>query len=117
MKRNGLAFAALAIAGVSACAIPPAEPGSTANQLFGPFAGVMDAGDRAKAIGVLETNHEAIWRNPSTGHDFDVNPDRTQAKGLGTLCRDYTVRGVLDGKLVSVEGSACRKPDGTWSVG
>ncbi len=117
MKRIRPVLPALALAAISGCAIPPAAPGSTANQLFGPFAPVMDASDRMKAIGVLESNHEAIWRNAATGHDFDVNPDRTYAMGLGTLCRDYTIRGSLDGKVVSAEGSACRQPDGSWSVG
>lgn len=115
MKRIPLVLAA-AVLVAAGCAAPPPGPGSTADQLFGPFAAAMDASDRAKAIGVLDTNHEAIWRNAATGHDFDVNPDRTYSNGLGTLCRDYTIRGVLDGKLVSAEGSACRQRDGRWAV-
>jgi len=117
MKRIELALSALVLSALAGCAAPPPAPGSTAFQLFGPFAPAMDANDRAAAIGVLESNHEAIWRNAATGHDFRVNPDRTYSMGLGRLCRDYTITGTLDGRAVSAEGSACRQPDGTWSIG
>jgi surface antigen len=115
MKRIATAVALLALAAVAGCAAPPA-PGSTASQLFGPFAPAMDASDRERAIGALDSNHEALWRNAATGRDFRVNPDRTYASGMGRLCRDYTVSGVVDGRRLSVEGSACRQSDGRWTV-
>lgn len=117
MNPSHYPLAALALLVASGCAMPPPAPGSTAQQLFGPFAAAMDANDRATAIRVLETNHEAIWRNPASGQDFEVNPDRTYGEGLGTLCRDYTIRGTLDGRLVSAEGAACRRSDGNWGAG
>lgn len=117
MKRIESHISALGLAALAACAAPSPAPNSTALHLFGPFAPVMDAADRDRAIGALESNHEAIWRNAASGHDFRVNPDRTYAGGLGTLCRDYTISGVLDGKRVIAEGSACRQANGSWNVG
>jgi surface antigen len=117
MKRIATFVPALALAALAGCAAAPTAPDSTAAQLFGPFAAAMDASDRERAIGALDSNHEALWRNAATGRDFRVNPDRTYASGVGRLCRDYTISGVVDGRRVSVEGSACRQSDGRWTVG
>ena len=44
--RSALAVLVLVLAAAAGCAIPPAAPGSSAYQLFGPFAPAMDASDR-----------------------------------------------------------------------
>lgn len=78
----------------------------------------MDEKDRAKAAQALETaptGAPTSWRNPDTGATYTVTPTRTYQEASGP-CRDYTTKAVLDGKTETVQGTACRQPDGTWKA-
>lgn len=76
----------------------------------------MDEVDRMKAHRTLEgtpTGQSTAWRNPDTGHRYEVTPTRTYEES-GRPCRDYTTEAWIDGRRETVRGTACREPDGTW---
>lgn len=76
----------------------------------------MDEVDRIKAHRTLEgtpTGQSTAWRNPDTGHRYEVTPTRTYEES-GRPCRDYTTEAWIDGRRETVRGTACREPDGTW---
>jgi surface antigen len=55
------------------------------------------------------------WRNPDSGRYGSVIPGRAyQANGL--QCRQYAHTIYIDGKPQVARGSACRTPDGSWTV-
>jgi surface antigen len=55
------------------------------------------------------------WRNPDSGRYGSVVPGHAyQANGL--QCRPYTHTIYIDSKPQVARGSACRNPDGTWTV-
>ena len=53
------------------------------------------------------------WCNPDTGHYGTVTPTRTYA-ATGLDCREYRHQVVIDGRSETLQGTACRQPDGTW---
>ena len=78
----------------------------------------MDETDRQKAAQVLETaptGSPTAWRNPDTGNTYTVTPTRTYTAASGP-CRDFTTRAVIDGREETVNGTACRQPDGSWKT-
>ena len=78
----------------------------------------MDATDRAKTAGTLETVRTGVpstWSNPDTGNQYTVVPTRTYETAQGP-CREYTVDAIVGGKKEKVYGTACRQPDGSWKV-
>lgn len=82
----------------------------------------LDDVDRMKAgqaqHAALESTRTGVataWSNPDSGHSGSVTPTRTY-RSSGENCRDYTHEVVIDGKTQTVNGTACRKPDGTWRV-
>ena len=78
----------------------------------------MDEKDRMKAAQALETaptGAPTSWRNPDTGATYTVTPTRTYQTASGP-CREFTTKGVIDGKSEDVKGTACRQPDGSWKA-
>jgi len=78
----------------------------------------MDASDRDHVSESLETVRTGVpsrWRNPDTGNDFTVVPTRTIETASGP-CREYTIDATIDGRAETVNGTACRQPDGSWRV-
>jgi surface antigen len=78
----------------------------------------MDEKDRMKAAQALETaptGQPTAWRNPDSGATYTVTPTRTYQTSSGP-CRDFTTKAVIDGKEETVNGTACRQPDGTWKT-
>ena len=78
----------------------------------------MDEADRIKAGQALEstpTGKASSWKNPDNGNTYTVTPTRTTQTGDGP-CRDFTVVGTVEGKAETVNGTACRQPDGTWKT-
>jgi len=76
----------------------------------------MDEVDRMQAQRTLEgtpTGQTAAWRNPDSGHAYEVTPTRTYQEE-GRPCREYTTEAWIDGKRETVRGTACREPDGSW---
>jgi surface antigen len=78
----------------------------------------MDEADRIKAAQALEnakTGESTTWRNPDSGAQYTMTPTHTY-EAKGSACRDYKVETTIDGKPETVEGSACRQPDGSWKT-
>jgi surface antigen len=76
----------------------------------------MDDGDRYRAGQVLEstpTHQSSSWSNPDTGYRYSVTPTRTYMDDAQP-CREYTTDAWIDGRRETVNGTACRQPDGTW---
>ena len=77
----------------------------------------MDQVDQNCVGQVLErapTGRAVTWRNPDNGGEYQVTPSRSYQTGAGTHCRDYQTRIVIDGRVRTGTGTACRQPDGAW---
>lgn len=101
--------------------------GRTAATLLGTVVGAavggnvgrgMDDTDRLRTAHALETVRTGVatqWRNPDTGNQYTVIPNRTYNAAIGP-CREYTVNAVVGGRPETVYGTACRQADGSWRV-
>ena len=82
----------------------------------------LDETDKEKAVKAEETAHTApvgqtvAWSNPDSGHSGTVTPVREGKDAQGNTCREYHSTVNVDGKDEAVTGTACRQPDGSWSV-
>ena len=87
-------------------------------QIGGSVGRSMDETDRLKTAHTLETVRTGVsttWRNPDSGNEYAVTPTRTFESASGP-CREYTVDARVGGQPEQVYGTACRQPDGSWSV-
>jgi len=78
----------------------------------------LDEADRIKAAQALETSQtgqRTAWKNPDSGEQYAITPTRTYETS-GAHCRDFTFVASVDGKSETVQGTACRQPDGTWKT-
>jgi surface antigen len=69
--------------------------------------------------GALEnnrTNQASTWVNPDTGDSEAVVPVRTYENAQGGPCREFQRTIVIGGKKEQGYGTACRQPDGSWSI-
>ena len=101
--------------------------GRTAAIILGTIAGAAIGGsvgksmadtDRLKTAEALEstkTGTRAAWKNPDSGNEYVVTPQRTYTTASGP-CRDYTVSAVVSGKKEKINGTACRQSDGGWQT-
>jgi surface antigen len=55
------------------------------------------------------------WRNPDSGRYGNVVPGPAYQLN-GAPCREYTHTVFIDGQLQTQRGTACRNPDGSWSI-
>ncbi len=101
--------------------------GRTAAIILGTIAGAAIGGsvgksmadvDRLKTVEALEstkTGNSARWKNPDSGNEYVVMPERTYNTSSGP-CRDYVINAVVSGKKEKINGTACRQPDGSWQT-
>ena len=78
----------------------------------------MDVRDREYAGYALEnvrTGVPSTWRNPDTGHEYEITPTETYQTATGP-CREYTLQAMIGGKMETIYGTACRQPDGSWKM-
>lgn len=78
----------------------------------------MDQANRTKVAHVLETsktNHAQSWVDPDTHTEYTVKPTKTTYKS-NTVCRNYTMSVVIDGKLQTAKGVACKDAQGNWQI-
>ena len=78
----------------------------------------MDKVNRMKVNDTLEntqTNQSRSWVDPDTKAQYTVKPTKTITEA-NKVCRDYMMSVVIDGKLETATGSACRGKDGNWQV-
>ncbi|MDG2033563.1 MAG: RT0821/Lpp0805 family surface protein [Rhodospirillales bacterium] len=83
----------------------------------------LDDVDRLKAgkaqQAALENNRSGqvtSWRNPDTGHSGAITPKPAVQTPSGEYCRDYEHEIKVAGRTEVAQGTACRKPNGTWRV-
>ena len=78
----------------------------------------MDEADQACVGQVLEraADHQTVhWRNPDTGVEFQVTPQRTFQQD-DRYCRTYMTVAVLDDGRRGREETACRTGEGAWKA-
>lgn len=76
----------------------------------------MDDKDHQQTGFALEnsaTGASTQWVNPDTGNRYSIQPVNTYQAASGP-CRDYTMNAVIDGRNETINGTACRQPDGSW---
>ena len=62
-------------------------------------------------------NQTINWSNPESGHSGSVTPVREGVNSsTGGVCRQYRQTIVVDGQAETAYGTACKNPDGTWSL-
>jgi surface antigen len=120
---------------VAGGAIGNAVGASTGNRLSGTVIGAavgafignrigaaLDDDDKRRAyaaqIQALETGPSGApvaWRNPDSGRYGNVVPGPAY-QANGGVCRQYTHTVYIDAQPQIERGTACRKPDGSWST-
>jgi surface antigen len=55
------------------------------------------------------------WRNPDSGRYGNVVPGPAY-EANGATCRSYSQTIYIDGNPQAARGTACRNPDGSWTV-
>ena len=55
------------------------------------------------------------WRNPDSGRYGNVVPGPAD-QANGATCRSYSQTIYIDGNPQAARGTACRNPDGSWTV-
>jgi surface antigen len=81
--------------------------------------GYMDRSDQQRVSRTLETQpagQASAWRNPDTGHHYQVTPVRTYQAAEGRYCREFTTQVNIGGRVEDAYGTACRMPDGSWQI-
>ena len=97
--------------------------GAAVGGLFGNRTGAaMDDEDERRAYAAQMQALEAgpsgapvAWRNPDSGRYGNVVPGPAY-QANGATCRQYTHTVYIDGKPQTGRGTACRNPDGTWTI-
>ncbi len=118
-----------AAAGGGIAALAGGGPGAIAGAavggaLIGGFIGHhLDNRDKqmasAAAQRAFESNQSgqpSVWRNPDSGNSGSVTPTKTYQLANGQYCRQYEQTIVVGGERQKAYGTACRQPDGTWSI-
>ena len=78
----------------------------------------MDELNRLKMSEALEdtkTNHARSWVDPDNNAKYTVKPTKTVYE-KDTVCRNFTMSVVIDGKLETASGVACRDKNGNWNI-
>jgi surface antigen len=124
-----------AVGAVAGGLIGNAIGGSAGNRLAGTVLGAavggflgnrigaaLDDEDRRRAYAAQMQALEAgpsgspvAWRNPDSGRYGNVVPGPAY-QANGSTCRSYTHTIFIDGNPQTGRGTACRNPDGTWSL-
>jgi surface antigen len=80
----------------------------------------IDMNDQACIGQVLEygpNDQPVYWSDNDSGVQYQVTPLRTYQSGNGRYCREYQTYVMIDGREEQAYGTACRQPDGAWSIG
>ena len=110
-----------ALAGGGAGAIVGAAVGGA---LIGGVAGhYLDNRDKQMAATAAQRAFEqnqagqpSVWKNPDSGNYGSITPTKTYQLANGQYCRQYEQTIVVGGQPQKAYGTACRQPDGTWSI-
>jgi surface antigen len=80
----------------------------------------MDDNDQRYLANTFETSptgRTSEWTNPDTGTTYSATPTETYTRA-DRPCRNFTLEADVDGNAgdETVNGIACRRPDGTWEI-
>lgn len=78
----------------------------------------MDRHDRgcvARALDHLPDRRRIVWTGVQGG-EYGVIPLRSTQDEGGRTCREYQAMARIGGDLQQVFGTACRQPDGQWTI-
>jgi surface antigen len=122
-RLTALVLIAVSIGGCAATTEPKATGGAALSGFLGKHIGAaLDDEDRRRAyaaqLQALESGPSGApvaWRSPDSGHYGNVVPGPAYDLN-GAPCREYTHTVFIDGQLQTQRGTACRNPDGTWSI-
>ena len=93
--------------------------GATVGGILGSNVGAsMDELNRMKMSKALEetkTNHSRSWVDPDTNAKYTIKPTKTIDIN-NKVCRNFTMSVVIDGKLETAFGVACRDDKGIWKI-
>jgi hypothetical protein len=68
------------------------------------------------ALETAPVGSETQWQNPTSGAYGTISPLSGQTVSAGQTCRDYRRTRVAYGETRAYEGTACREPDGWWTI-
>jgi surface antigen len=112
-----------AVVGAGAGGVVGGLSGGTGGMLFGAAVGgilgyaggrAVEEEDRRRAAIALEQNRQMEWVNQE-GVEYRVVPTQTRYYS-GRECRDFRMFAEIDGRPEQVNGTACRRPDGSWET-
>jgi surface antigen len=70
-----------------------------------------------KTLNEAPTGKTWSWKNPKTGNGGTVTPTTPRKREGAEVCRDFNETVTLkDGRSEQINGHACKKPDGSWSI-
>jgi len=91
--------------------------------LGGAIGNRLDARDKRMATQAAQQAFEnnkvgqpSVWNNPDSGNSGSVTPTRTYQLANGQYCREYRQTIMIGNEQQQAYGTACRQPDGTWSI-
>ena len=67
------------------------------------------------ASDALNTGQPVQWKNPQNGHHGEIRPQPVQYD-QGRPCRRFSHLAYIDGKPVTIHGTAYQAQDGSWHV-
>lgn len=79
----------------------------------------LDARDQQNLGQSIYSGRPAVWQNPNTGHQYNVNPGqvyRANVNNQSTLCRPVTIVGTIDGRTQNIQTQACQDSRGQWQL-
>lgn len=97
--------------------------GTLAGAMIGSEIGAqMDERDREYAAHAFNTASHSkvgrvvVWHNPHNGHRGKVIIVRDAHTPRGEYCREFRNEVIINGRVQTVYGTACRRMDGSWKV-
>ena len=69
----------------------------------------------SRALDTTPLHHTRSWVDPNTGYQYTVRPMR-RYHHHGHVCRRYKTSVMIDGRLQTATGQACRDARGHWQV-
>lgn len=93
---------------------------AAAGTLIGAFLGSkigesMDKTDQLEAQQAMNSSQPTTWTNKN-GNTYTVKPQPTYVAKNSQICRKYTTTATIDGKAETINGIACKQPNGTWQI-
>jgi surface antigen len=69
-----------------------------------------------RALEASPSGNATNWSNPDSGNYGTFTPTRTYQTANGQYCREFKQTIYIDGEAHETQGTACRRPDGTWEI-